>query len=162
MLRGHMLVAKTRDLVESFPTAPVSSKTDPCASSYDIFKFCTLLTLLKKHSVISFYCWSLCPSRSPKMMDLVESIPTAPVSSKMNPCASSYVGFKFSAFASRLPAPYPARAPLLRPSRLSAHSRAKKRAHKTPRTRERTKVANLRLRKLFIKSSNSWNSFENV
>ena len=47
MLRGHMLVAKTRDLVESFPTVPVSSKTDPCASSYDIFKFCTLLTLLK-------------------------------------------------------------------------------------------------------------------
>ena len=48
MLRGHMLVAKTIDIVESFSTVPVSSKADPCASSYDIFKFCTLLTLLEE------------------------------------------------------------------------------------------------------------------
>ena len=74
--------SETTDLVESIPTAPVLSKTDTWASSYEGFKLLCLALFLKKYSTSTFQfsCRLVpCPSWPSETIDLAESIPTAPV-----------------------------------------------------------------------------------
>ena len=54
-----LLEVQKIDLVESVSTAPVSSKTDTCASSYESFKFrifCTFFVLRSTPSINLTFC----------------------------------------------------------------------------------------------------------
>ena len=91
--------SKTVDVVESISRAPVSSKTDPCASTYDGLSFARPAPFCKTTPVVSLlFSWRLFPSRHSKKIDLVESISTAPISLKTDPGASIYEGCTFGTF----------------------------------------------------------------
>ena len=91
--------SQTIYVFESIPAAPVPSKTDPCALSYEGLQFGATVTGSLHMYLYILICWgNLFPSRPSQPIYFFESTPAAPVPLKTDLCASSYEVVQCCAF----------------------------------------------------------------